>query len=67
MTYEKQNVTEKQAKNYDNSSPQNFTQLDCQCVEEEPYYSGPQADDEDFYNKDQIAYEDALPNLIFVS
>ncbi|KAH8330925.1 hypothetical protein KR067_008973 [Drosophila pandora] len=67
VTYEKQNVTEKQAKNYDNSSPQNFTQLDCQCVEEEPYYSGPQADDEDFYNKDQIAYEDALPNLIFVS
>uniref|UniRef100_A0A6P4F9F9 Insulin receptor n=1 Tax=Drosophila rhopaloa TaxID=1041015 RepID=A0A6P4F9F9_DRORH len=62
LSYEKQNVT-KEVKDVSAS----IADLDCDCVDVLPYYSGPQPDDEDYYNKDQITYEDALPNLIYVS
>ncbi|KAH8369250.1 hypothetical protein KR009_005630 [Drosophila setifemur] len=68
VTYEKHNATkEEKAKNYFNSFPSNMSDLDCQCNDAQPYDSGPQPDDEDYYNKEQITYEDALPNLIYVS
>jgi len=46
---------------------ENAKDIDCECAGVLPYYSGPQPDDEDYYNKEQITYEDALPNLIYVS
>ncbi|KAI8045663.1 insulin-like growth factor 1 receptor [Drosophila gunungcola] len=68
VTYEKQNVTkEMKDKNYLSAVSSIINDLDCECVDVLPYYSGPQPDDEDYYNKDQITYEDALPNLIYVS
>ncbi|KAH8280098.1 hypothetical protein KR018_007783 [Drosophila ironensis] len=67
VTYEKHNATkEEKNKNYFNAFSANLTEQ-CQCLAEVPYDSGPQPDDEDYYNKEQITYEDALPNLIFVS
>ncbi|XP_017486214.1 PREDICTED: insulin receptor isoform X2 [Rhagoletis zephyria] len=39
----------------------------CECVVINPEYSGPLPKDENYYNKDQIIYEETLPNLIFVS
>lgn len=37
------------------------------CNDLVPYNSGPQPEDENYYNKEQITYEDALPDLIYVS
>ncbi|XP_017057664.1 insulin-like receptor [Drosophila ficusphila] len=68
VSYEKYNVTkEKKDKNYLTSLASNAKDSDCECIDVQPYYSGPQPDDEDYYNKDQITYDDALPNLIYVS
>ncbi|ALC45735.1 CG3837 [Drosophila busckii] len=41
--------------------------VDCVCNDLEPYNSGPLPEDEKFYNKEQLTYEDSLPNLIYVS
>ncbi|EDW34212.1 GL22128 [Drosophila persimilis] len=68
VTYEPHNLTQaEQGKNYLNPRPTNVSYLDCQCDDVTSYDSGPQPDDEDYYNKEQITYEDALPNLIYVS
>ncbi|XP_036674084.3 insulin-like peptide receptor [Drosophila suzukii] len=65
---EKHNSTKEQKdKNFLISESLNTKDLDCECVDVQPYDSGPQPDDEDYYNKEQITYEDALPNLIYVS
>lgn len=40
---------------------------ECECNDVVPYDSGPQPDDEDYYNRDALTYEEALPNLIYVS
>ncbi|XP_017002653.2 insulin-like growth factor 1 receptor [Drosophila takahashii] len=65
---EKHNVTKgEKEKNYLISEASNIKDLDCECIDVQPYDSGPQPDDEDYYNKEQITYEDALPNLIYVS
>ncbi|XP_022215925.2 insulin-like peptide receptor [Drosophila obscura] len=68
VTYELHNLTKaEQGKNYLNPRPTDMSALDCQCDDVVPYDSGPPPDDEDYYNKEQITYEDALPNLIYVS
>ncbi|SPP83522.1 insulin-like peptide receptor [Drosophila guanche] len=68
VTFEPHNLTNaEKGKNYLNPRPANVSLLDCQCDDVTPYDSGPQPNDEDYYNKEQITYEDALPNLIYVS
>ncbi|EDW42123.1 insulin-like growth factor 1 receptor [Drosophila sechellia] len=68
VTAENINITqEANVKNYANVELENAKDIDCECAGVLPYYSGPQPDDEDYYNKEQITYEDALPNLIYVS
>uniref|UniRef100_A0A0K8WF29 receptor protein-tyrosine kinase n=2 Tax=Bactrocera latifrons TaxID=174628 RepID=A0A0K8WF29_BACLA len=39
----------------------------CDCVFENPEDSGPLPSDENYYRREQIIYEETLPNLIFVS
>lgn len=56
--------TEKGEKNYGSL---NLSKYDCVCNDLVPYNSGPQPEDENYYNKEQITYEDALPDLIYVS
>ncbi|XP_034487074.1 insulin-like peptide receptor isoform X2 [Drosophila innubila] len=69
VNYELHNLTEPEAngKNYANVKPFNINDVDCECYDLEPYYSGPQPEDENYYNKEQSIYEDALPDLIYVS
>ncbi|XP_030373833.1 insulin receptor [Scaptodrosophila lebanonensis] len=56
---------EANSKNYFSFKPAKYSE--CLCNDLEPYNSGPQPEDENYYNKEQITYEDALPNLIYVS
>lgn len=69
INYELHNLTEveKLGKNYGSFRVGNNSDFDCVCNDLVPYYSGPQPEDENFYNKEQITYEDALPDLIYVS
>ncbi|XP_068155469.1 LOW QUALITY PROTEIN: insulin-like growth factor 1 receptor [Drosophila tropicalis] len=68
VTYEPHNLTiAERGKNHPNYRPIDDSDFDCQCNVLIPYNSGPHPDDENYYNKDKIAYEDALPNLIYVS
>lgn len=54
-------------KNYPTFKTCDTCELDCVCNDLKPYDSGPQPEDEHYYNKEQIIYEEALPNLIYVS
>ncbi|XP_017083409.2 insulin receptor [Drosophila eugracilis] len=68
VTSEKANITKDvKDKNYSNLETTTIKDSDCECANVLPYDSGPQPDDEDYYNKEQITYEDSLPNLVFVS
>lgn len=69
VNIELHNLTETEAstKNYSTFKTCDTCELDCVCNDLEPYNSGPQPEDEHYYNKEQITYEDALPNLIYVS
>ncbi|XP_064550433.1 insulin-like growth factor 1 receptor [Drosophila montana] len=69
VSFEPHNLTEPEAsnKNYATFKACNSCDLDCVCNDLVPYDSGPQPEDESYYNKEQITYEDALPNLIYVS
>ncbi|TDG49538.1 hypothetical protein AWZ03_004029 [Drosophila navojoa] len=69
VNVELQNLTkaEVSTKNYPTFKTCDTCDLDCVCNDLKPYDSGPQPEDEHYYNKEQIIYEEALPNLIYVS
>ncbi|KAH8388337.1 hypothetical protein KR093_004502 [Drosophila rubida] len=70
LNFELHNLTksENSTKNYASDRPFNTNDAaDCECNDLEPYYSGPQPDDDKFYNRAQTTYEESLPDLIYVS
>ncbi|KAH8337252.1 hypothetical protein KR059_004227 [Drosophila kikkawai] len=68
VTFEKHNSTKgEKTHNYLSSMPLGSKTAECECMDVVPYDSGPQPDDEEYYNKDALTYEEALPNLIYVS
>ncbi|EDV93774.1 GH18107 [Drosophila grimshawi] len=69
INYEVHNLTktEESGRNYATFKASNNSFLDCDCNDLVSYDSGPQPEDENYYSKEQITYDDALPNLIYVS
>ncbi|XP_034114912.1 insulin-like peptide receptor isoform X2 [Drosophila albomicans] len=70
IDYELHNLTseENKTKSYGMEKPLFINDPpNCECNDQEPYYSGPQPEVEKYFNKTQTTYEEALPNLIYVS
>ncbi|KAH8312007.1 hypothetical protein KR044_008993 [Drosophila immigrans] len=69
LNFELHNLTqaENSTKNYATVKPfNNLDAADCECNDLQPFYSGPQPEVEQYYNRAQTTYEEALPDLIYV-
>lgn len=56
----------KMAKNYLIRTTPLITRDRCQCNAYNPQFSGSTPEDEKYYNKEMVTYDEALPNLIYV-